>query len=219
MTTSFDEASSRPLYDSLAKIEIPIPATDIVLTVNYQSPEIIDDEPNARDLKHFLEASLQVVFQELGKVFQNENVFSTFWMLQIYAGDKFQAQGSLMYIPLNDLKDAYDSEVGSDVRKLFLSRVAHEVGHNLMDEESIPMLIELYFLIMTSYNTRIERIGNACANNEFPKEYLQGIEQIRKWFNAPDIHTLFANIIKGVITLEMILATLKNESINELKTD
>lgn len=174
-----DVANFIPLIEKKSQFSknIDIPGTLHQLKIDYE--ENLELE-NSDEIRNFVEANLMVVYQLIEKLFPEEQIFTRSWTIKFSKNGSLKAQGKIMVIPIEKVDEAIKSD-NKKQRQVMLSQIAHETIHNITDDEALPMLMEIIFLVESNSDERIKDIYDLLTENKLPNQYVVGIRTICEW--------------------------------------
>ena len=126
-------------------------------------------------------------------------------------GKNHVAQGSLMRLSTKRIIEAVKDK--DKIKKQILEQalVVHELVHNITDDEDLPMLIEIIYLLENGQIERVEEIKELWEQEKLPSPYAGGLKKISGWFGYSNPTELFNNL--NLKDLERLKLVFKKKSI------
>ena len=89
--------------------------------------------------------------------------------------------------------------------------MTHELVHNLTDDEDLPMLIEIIYLLENEQTWRLQHIKELAEQGKLQQQYVKGLEKISSWLGYSSPTELFNGL--KVDDLGKLKAIFKEKSI------
>ncbi len=148
-------------------------------------------EPAARALvTELLQLSYNYLISKIG----NDVVFSRNLTIEFSLRQVHGRQGTLMKVSVINIKDMLEQPENSQLRGYQESGFVHEILHEYTDDEDLPMLAEILYLIEKGATWRLENIQSIIREGRMPKPYIDGLNKIAYWLGYESTDDLLAKV-------------------------
>lgn len=129
----------------------------------------------------------------------------------IQFGKAFLAQGAQIILDTSELEKSVNSGPNTYIQDLNLSTVIHEMAHQFGDEEALPMLVEMAYMMEKGYGGRIQEIQGMLLNGDLPERHISGLKDICKWLQVNNPTRLLDDILGGQISPQTLKELFKSK--------
>lgn len=117
-------------------------------------------------------------------------------LVQLTQGQRPMHQGSMMLIPTRLLEEFKDPETSEYIKDARQAQIIHELLHNLTDEETLPILSEISYMLDKGHPERVGRIKELLDQGKLWPSHIKGLEALSKDFGLDETGELFDFLIK-----------------------
>ncbi len=169
------------------------PRFDIEIDPSLQAEGLAVEVIQAKVLE-YLQRGYEYVVQTI-----ESPILSKHFTVKITPRERHGAQGALIHIAAHWISINGDalSEYQGDLEQ---SLVSHELVHNIQDEETFPMFLEMIYMVEKGHSERIEQIRQLMREGLLEEPYQDGLAQIAHFLDCSDIEQLLDRIKDTDIT-------------------
>jgi hypothetical protein len=198
--------------DLKAEITRDIPGVDLKMEVLFE-PGIFGKAEATPELKattaEALAGGYKYLFELMGPSFGIDKKL----LVQLTQGQRPMHQGSMMLIPIKLLEEFRDPETPVYTKDSRQAQIIHELLHNLTDEEALPILAEISYMLEKGHPERVGRIKELLDQGELNPAHIKGLETLAKDFGLDKTGDLFDFLLKEDVN---ILKSHLRRSLNEM---
>ena len=199
----------------------PIPELEAPKKPRTQTPNFSYEWRSKSDRNQKIEAQvremLNIATIYLLNILENDFTFPN--PLPIILSDRTKhAQGGTegIYIAIKRLKEENPSQYQKDREQ---SLIIHEFVHDFDETETLPMMIELAYMLEKGHTERLSEITTLIGQGKFPPIYLNGLTEVAKALGyETNIEFLHGVSINDAERLKAIFAEKMQEKIANTKS-
>lgn len=164
------------------------------ITLSFRDIEKLDEglrEAAVATVKEFISQGYDYIMQATDR----QLVLSKKFLIEFSNRDGHGHQGALMRISISTLTKTLENRADEASQHLERSSMAHELIHNITDDEDFPMFIEMIYLSENGQHKRLEEIELMLRTGKLPNQYIRGLSHIARWLGCNnDAQELFGKI-------------------------
>ncbi len=181
--TTFDDLQFKGYEEDFV-----IPETGMKIEIGYRNNSMVV----APEIKALALEFLQSGYSYLSQILGEDSLLGKKNMLRLKNSGSHGTAGVDIDINVNSLAD-------KDRAEFEQSQIIHEIIHHTVEQEHLPIFIELIYMLEKNQQWRFEDLDSLFAIPRFREKnrsYVKGFNQIVEWLGFSDLHDLFTKMPK-----------------------
>lgn len=161
----------------------------------------MENSSDRYEVERFVRESLHTGMKYLRDTVGADYPFSSLFPVDITKRKNHAAQGSAMNLSVDALREAMTRH---EQRDLHQSLIIHELVHGLVDEELLPMMIELAYIMENGKGTdRLHNLATLHATGRLPHKYFLSLQQIAHLLDMHSVNDFFSSAGDAMLALRL----------------
>ena len=169
----------------IKQLKLQVKGFDRVIEADFEEDASIDYCLKAIGLK-FLQKGYEYILNVLGE----DALLGMKNIVRIKKTGRHATEGVYINMNISDIEKAEREPSNQQNIELQQSLIVHEVLHHLVEEEHLPMFLEMIYMIEKGQSWRIENIKSLFQNGRLGNPYIKGLRSISDWLGYLDIEKM-----------------------------